>query len=138
MRAAIPSSQRNTDLHEEMVEAVNARQVPEGLIAPEFRIESRLTPATDHEYHGAAGLREWQSDLFEGFAGDAVFSVEKILAATDGFVVARFSVVGRALRSTEPVDLRWVGVMWFRDGKATRAIGYRSRDDAFKAVGLAE
>jgi ketosteroid isomerase-like protein len=138
MRAGKPSSQRNIEVHEGIVEAVNARVVPEDLLAPGFRIESRLTPATDREYHGAVGLREWQSDLFEGFAGRAAFSAQSIIAASDGFVVARFSVVGRALRSTEPVDLDWVGVTWFSDGRAMRAVGYRSEEDALKAVGLAD
>lgn len=138
MRAAIPSSQRNIDLHERIVEAVKAREVPADLLAPGFRIESRLTPATDRQYHGAEGLREWEDDLFEAFAGEADFGVEKVIAASDGFVVVRFSVAGRPLRSSEPVELRWVGVTWFRDEKATRAVGYKDQDDALKAVGLVE
>jgi ketosteroid isomerase-like protein len=138
MRAAVPSSQRNVDLHERIVAAVRARQVPVDLLAPGFRIESRLTPATDRQYHGSAGLREWEEDLFEAFAGEADFGVEQVLAASDGFVVVRFALVGRPLRASEPVELRWCGVTWFRDGKATRAVGYRDREDALRAVGLAE
>ncbi|HEY4895390.1 MAG TPA: nuclear transport factor 2 family protein [Solirubrobacteraceae bacterium] len=137
MRAALPSSQHNIDLHERIVEAVRARRVPAELLAPQFRIESRLTPATDRQYHGAEGLREWEDDLFEAFAGKVDFGVEKVIAASDSFVVVRFTVVGRPLRSSDPVELRWVGVTWFRDEKATRAVGYRDQDDALKAVGLA-
>jgi ketosteroid isomerase-like protein len=138
VRAAQPSSQRNVVLHERIVEAISERADPHEMLASGFRIESRITAATDYIYDGAAGLLEWAIDLFEGFAGDVNFAVKEILAAGDDFVVASFAAAGRALRSTEPVELHWVGVTWFRDQKATRHVGFTSREDALKAVGLSE
>jgi len=51
-------------------------------------------------------------------------------------VVAAFSVIGRGARSGQPLEFRWAGVTWFRDGKAIRAVGYTSRREALEAVGL--
>jgi len=49
-----------------------------------------------------------------------------------------FYVVGRGARSGMPLELRWAGATWFRDGKATRAIGYASPREALESVGLRE
>jgi len=136
LRAAGPSSQTSMQLHDAIVSAIRARDVPAHLLAPDFSMEVRATPATDYRYHGAPGLREWTSDLFEAFGSDAEYRVEEVIAAGAGFVVAMFVVVGRAVGSGDPLELRWPGVMWFRDGYATRAMGYGSRDEALAAVGL--
>jgi ketosteroid isomerase-like protein len=138
MRAATPSSKHNIDLHAQLAEAVRTREVPNGLLAPGFQIEGRVTPATDYKYHGAEGLREWAGDLLEDFVGGAELRVDEVIAASDDFVVARFSIVAPTADSANPVELRWVGVTWFRDDMATRTVGYTSRDDALKAVGLAD
>jgi ketosteroid isomerase-like protein len=136
LRAAGPSSQTSMQLHDAIVSAIRARDVPAHLLAPDFSMEVRATPATDYHYHGAPGLREWTSDLFEAFGPNAEYRVEEVIAAGAGFVVAMFVVVGRAVGSGDPLELRWPGVMWFRDGYATRAVGYGSRDEALAAVGL--
>ena len=60
------------------------------------------------------------------------------MACGEDFVVATFSVVGYGALSEEPLEFRWAGVTWFRDGKATRAIGYTTRREALEAVGLRE
>jgi ketosteroid isomerase-like protein len=136
LRAAGPSSQTSIGLQQAIVAAIGAREVPQHLLAPDFSIETRTTPATDYRYHGAPGLREWTSDLFEAFGPGADYRVEEVIAAGAGYVVAMFAVIGRAVGSGEPLELRWPGVMWFEDGRAKRAIGYRSRDEALAAVGL--
>jgi ketosteroid isomerase-like protein len=137
-RAASPSSQRNLEVHRDLLEAVTARRATDTLLAPGFFIESRMTPATDYKYHGAAGLREWGSDLLDAFIHGARLAIEEVIAASDDFVVATLSVAGRGAHAREPLELRWVGVMWFANGKATRVLGYASRPEALKAVGLAE
>jgi len=137
LRAAMPSSRRKIELHERIIESIGAREVPEALLAPDFRIESRVTAATDYSYVGAAGLSEWQRDLFESFAGEPRLAIEAVIVASDEFVVARFCASGPASQSTETVELRWVGVMWFQADRATRAVGFNSRDDALRAVGMA-
>ncbi|HEX3510831.1 MAG TPA: nuclear transport factor 2 family protein [Solirubrobacteraceae bacterium] len=138
LRAAGPSSQTSIGLQQAIVAAIAADEMPQHLLAPDFSIESRATPAVDYRYHGAPGLREWASDLFDAFGPGAEYRVEEVIAAGAGYVVAMFAVVGRAVGSGEPLELRWPGVMWFEDGRAKRAVGYHSRDEALAAVGLAE
>jgi ketosteroid isomerase-like protein len=137
-RAASPSSQRNIDLHRDLLEAVAARRAPDALLAPGFFIESRMTPATDYKYHGASGLREWASDLLDAFVHGAKLAIDEVIVASDDFVVATLSVSGRGAHAREPLELKWVGVTWFADGKAMRAHGYPDRPQALRAVGLAE
>jgi ketosteroid isomerase-like protein len=129
-------SQRNIDLHTRGAEAANARQVPEGLLAPGFRMENRVTAVTDNTYHGADGWREWMGDLFDVFAAGARYEVEEIIAASDEYVAAIICVSGIGARSGLPLSFRWAGVTWFHDGKAVRAVGYANRSDALEAVGL--
>ena len=138
VRAAGPSSQRNLALHAQIVEAIREGTVPDELLAPGFYIESRMTPATDYKYHGGDGLREWASDLFDAFADGPQYGVDEVIAASDTYVVAKFSAAGNSASSGEPVEVRWVGVTWFSDGRATRAEGYPNREQALRAVGLAE
>jgi ketosteroid isomerase-like protein len=131
-------SQRNIDLHTRGAEAANAREVPEDLLAPEFRMENRVTAVTDNTYHGADGWREWMSDLFDVFAAGARYEVEEIIAASEEYVAAIICVSGRGARSGLPLSFRWAGVTWFRNGKAVRAVGYASRAEALEAVGAHE
>jgi len=129
-------SQRNIDVHERVVRAVNAREVPDDVLAPDFQMENRASAVTDYTYYGERGWREWMGDLFESFAEGARYDVEEIIAVGEDFVAARFSVVGRGARSGQPLEFRWIGVTWFHEGKATRAVGYSSRSEALEAVGL--
>lgn len=128
--------QRNIDAHRSVVEAVNAREVPEALLAPGFSMENRLSAVTDYDYHGATGFADWMSDLFEVFAEGALYEVEEVLAAGEDYVAAMFCVAGRGARSRLPLEFRWAGVTWFRGGLATKAVGYSSREEALKAVDL--
>jgi ketosteroid isomerase-like protein len=131
-------SQRNIELHSRGAAAANAREVPLDLLAPGFRMENRVTAVTDNSYHGADGWREWMSDLFDVFADGARYEVEEIIAAGEDFVAAMLCVTGRGARSGLAITFRWAGVTWFRDGMATRAVGYATRGEALEAVGLHE
>lgn len=129
------SEQRNLAAHSRAVAAVVAREVPSEILAPGFRLENRVSAVTDYTYQGAAGWREWMSDLFEMFAEGVHYGVEELVTAGEDFVVASFCVEGIGARSGTPIQFRWAGVTWFRDGKATLAIAYPSRGDALRAVG---
>jgi len=132
----VENRERNLDAHRQVVEAVNAREVPEALLAPGFSMENRLSAVTDYSYHGAVGFADWMSDLFEVFAEGARYQVEEILAAGEDYVAAMFCVAGRGARSQLPLEFRWAGVTWFRGGRATKAVGYASPEEALKAVDL--
>jgi ketosteroid isomerase-like protein len=129
-------TQRNIEVHARMVAAVRARQVPDGLLAPGFHLENHAAAAIDYTYRGARGWREWMSDLFEAFAEGACYGVEELIAADDDFVAAMFCVVGLSVWSGNRLEFSWAGVTWFREGKATHAVGYASRAAALKAVEL--
>jgi hypothetical protein len=126
----------NLAAHERAVAAVRAREVPEEILAPRFWMENRVSAVTDYVYHGAMGWRDWMNDVFEVFAEGALYEVEEVLAKGDDFVVAKYRISGEGARSRMPLELRWVGVTWFRNGKLTRAVGYRNRREALEAVGL--
>jgi hypothetical protein len=130
------SEQRTIELHEAAVAAVQARRVPEEILAPGFRMENRVSAVTDYSYHGAMGWRDWMNDVFEFFVDGADYAVEELIAASEDFVVALFCIAGIGALTKMPLEFRWAGVTWFRDGKAIRAAGYPTRREALQAVGL--
>jgi ketosteroid isomerase-like protein len=130
-------SRENADIALRYAAAINARQVPEDLLASEFQMENVTTAVTDRVYHGAEGVRQWISDFFDVLDDDARYEARPIEAGDD-YVVGDISIVGRGSVSGAPLDLRHYGVMWIRDGKITRAVGYATRREALEAVGLRE
>lgn len=75
------------------------------------------------------------SDFFDVLDEAARFEAEPV-AAGDDYVVGRLRLAGRGSASGAPVDLRYYGVIWVRDGLIARAMGYATRREAFAAVGL--
>jgi ketosteroid isomerase-like protein len=134
-------SQENVEIFRRIIEAANVAD-PEAILGPllasSFRIENAPTAVTDNTYHGVQGTVAWRNDLAEGFTQGARFEVEAVLADTEDSVVARLALVGTGAHSGAPLHLRWMAVMWFHDGKATRGVGYASRHEALEAVGLRE
>ena len=128
------AAQRSIEIHARLVTAVCAREVPHRLLAPGFYMENHAAAAVDHVYCGTSGWREWMNDLFEVFAPGARYRVEEVMAAGEDFVVAAFRVDGASVRSGNWLVFRWVGVTWFRDGKAVSACGYSSAEVALEAV----
>jgi len=129
-------SQSIIDIHDRLVEAVNAREVPEELLGPGFRMEHRASTVTDRAYYGERGWREWMSDLFEVFAEGSRYTVEEVIAVGDDVLAATFCIAGHGRRSGQPLEFRWTGSTWFRGGTAIRAVGYSSRREALNALGL--
>lgn len=125
---------RNIELHALCVQAAAACTVPKALLAPDFRMENRVTAVTDQCYRGEDGWREWMSDLFDVFADGARYEVEEIVAAGHDYVAAMLRVSGRGARSGQPLSFRWAGVTWFRGEQALRAVGYATREQALAAV----
>jgi hypothetical protein len=93
-------------------------------------MEHHTAAATDYTYLGPRGWREWMSDLFECFAEGATYDTDEPSTAREDFVVATFHVTGVSVWSRNPLQLSWVGVTWFRNGQATRAVGVASRAHA--------
>ncbi|HTQ68806.1 MAG TPA: nuclear transport factor 2 family protein [Solirubrobacteraceae bacterium] len=133
-------SQENLDVYERAMATLAARVISDELaselLAPDFRIENAATAVTDKTYDGAAGVREWVRDIYEGMDEDSRYETEEILADGEDYVVARVRLVGHGVHSGASVTLRWVSVTWFEGGKATRSVGYLHRREALKAAVL--
>jgi ketosteroid isomerase-like protein len=134
-------SQENVETYQRGVAGVNGRDFSDALFAeictPDFRMENTSTAVTDKTYHGAQGVREWINDFFEAFGDDTRYENVEIIAQADDYVVSVVRLVGQGARSGAPLELRWVAVTWFEGAKMSRGVGYLSRREALKAVGLA-
>jgi hypothetical protein len=122
------------DAHGRVLEAVNARRVPEGELAPGFRMHNHVSAVTDYEYYGVSGFGDWIRDVFEVFEDGARYVAEEIIEVGEDYVAGRYSISGRGARSRSPLEFRWFGVTWFREGRAVRAVGCSSRDEAVEAI----
>jgi ketosteroid isomerase-like protein len=131
-------SEANVGFFLRLHEALDAREAPEQMYASDYRLDTVDTAVTSKTYHGSAGMREWIRDYFDVFGKGARLEVEEVIADGDDYVVGRVGLRGIGASSGAPLHLRWINVIWFSDGKATRAAGYRNRAEALEAVGLAE
>jgi hypothetical protein len=136
-------SKQNVEVFRRIIDAANLpTEEIEGVLAPllvpGLRMDNATTAVTDKTYYGLEGCLEWRADLAEGFAPGVRHEVEEILADTDDFVVGRQALIGTGANSGARLHLRWVTVMWFKDGKATRTVGYNTRREALQALGLEE
>jgi hypothetical protein len=134
-------SQENVALFRRIIDAANLptdeiEGVLTPLLVPGLRMENATTAVTDKTYYGVEGCLEWRADLAEGFAPGVRHEVEEILADSEEFVVGRQALIGTGAISGAPLHLRWVTVMWFENGKASRTVGYTTRREALEAVGL--
>lgn len=133
-------SQRNVELHQRGVAAIDAGALSDELFAelcePQFTLENTSTAVTDKTYRGVQGVREWRSDFLDAFEPGARHEIEEVIADGEDYVVSMLHFSGRGAGSGAPLVLRWVNVTWFRDGRMARAVGYLSRRDALDAVGL--
>jgi ketosteroid isomerase-like protein len=128
----------NVELAYRYAAALNARNVPDGLLTPDFVMVNAATAVTDKSYDGAPGVIEWTRDMFDAFDSSARFDIERVVADGDDFVVTVNRIGGAGARSGAPLVLRWAAVFWIRDGKLARVVGYARRRDALKAAGLDE
>jgi ketosteroid isomerase-like protein len=117
-------------------DALTLGEVPE-FVAPDVRFENTKTAVTDKTYVGFEGIRDWRRDLFEAFADGARLAVDEVVAEGEDYVVAIVSCSGRGAASGAPLNLRWVTVLYFRDGRLTRSANFVSRREALEAVGQA-
>ena len=130
-------SRENVEILRRYTAAINAREVPEDLLAPEFQVETVTTAVTDGTYRGADGLRQWISDFFDVLGEDGRYETRPVEAGDD-YVVGEVGIVGSGAVSGAPMNLHHYGVVWIRDGKITRAVGYPTCREALDAVGLRE
>jgi hypothetical protein len=131
-------SQENVELVYRYGEALNAREVPDGLLAPGFVMVNAETAVTDGTFEGPDGVIRWTRDILGVVEEDSPFYVKEILAHQDDFVVASVGVEGTAVQSRMPFAFEWAAAFWCSNGQLTRVVGYLRLGEALEAVGLKE
>jgi hypothetical protein len=131
-------SQENVALAYRYGDALNAREVPDGLLAPGFVMENAVTAVTDGTFRGPDGVIDWTRDILDFLEEESPFFVERIEADGDSFVVATVGIAGTAEQSKMPVEFRWAAAFWCSEGRLTRVVGFLQLSEALKAVGLEE
>ena len=131
-------SQENVALAYRYGDALNARKVPDGLLAPGFVMVNAATAVTDGTFHGPEGVIRWTRDILDLVEEESPFSIEKIVADQDDFVVATVRIEGTARRSQVPIVFHWAAAFWCDAGRLTRVVGYLQLEEALEAVGLTE
>jgi hypothetical protein len=131
-------SQENVELAYRYGDALNARKVPEGLLADGFVMVNADTAVTDGTFHGEAGVIKWTGDILDLVEEASPFFIEKIVAHQDDFVVATVGIEGTAQQSRMPIAFRWAAAFCCSEGRLTRVVGYLELSEALNAVGLAE
>jgi ketosteroid isomerase-like protein len=89
------------------------------------------------EMHGKDAVRRYLQDWLDTFEGITSVPTE-LIDAGDDLVVAALHVTGRARLSGIKTELRYAVAYTVRDGRIVRGREYADRDEALKAVGLAE
>jgi ketosteroid isomerase-like protein len=129
-------SQRHVEIAYRFVDALNARDVPDDLLAPDFVLTNADSMVSAGPYHGVAGANEWARDILDLIEEERPLAIERIEAHGDDFVVAATIVQGTARLSRIPVEFRWTTVVWCCDGRIARVAGFLDLGEALRAVGL--
>jgi ketosteroid isomerase-like protein len=129
-------SQQSVETVRRAIAAINARDLDAYLACCIENVEL-LTPAVGAEYLGADGIRRFFADI-EDAGPDFRIEVQRVQAIGDSHALAllRVSSTGRA--SGIVTGAESANVYDFIDGKISRIRIFLDRDEALKAVGLAE
>jgi ketosteroid isomerase-like protein len=131
-------SRENVETVGRAIAAINAREIDTYLACCTENVEL-LTPAAPlgAEYVGANGIRRFFTDI-EDVGPDFRIDVQSVRAAGDSNVIVfmRTSATGRA--SGLVTGTEGTNVYEFIEGKISRIRIFLDRDEALKAVGLAE
>jgi ketosteroid isomerase-like protein len=130
-------SQENVDLVRRWFDGLARGELSPELCDPELRIENVAEFPITGPYHGHEGLRRWWQDVAEAFE-EMRFEVEKLFDVDEERVLSVQRIVGRFRLTGIEVDTPWASVLWVKNGKLARAVGYASQRRAFKAAGLSE
>ncbi len=106
-----------------------------GLIDPEIEIVNFKSFPLTRPYHGHEGLAEWLADLSEPF-DEFGFELVEVLADADEQVVLTLRASGTSRSGGPPFALEWGAIYTFREGRITRAEGFRTGEEALRAAGL--
>jgi ketosteroid isomerase-like protein len=129
-------SQENVETVGRAIAAINARDVDAYLACCTENVEL-LMPLAGADYVGADGVKRFFTDI-EDIGPDFRLEVQRVQAIDDGNALAfvRFRSTGRA--SGIVTGAESANAYDFIDGKISRIRIFLDRNEALKAVGLAE
>jgi ketosteroid isomerase-like protein len=130
-------SQENVETVGRAIAAINARNIDAYLACCTENVELLIAESVGAEYLGADGIKRFFTDI-EDVGPDFRIEVQRVQALGDSNVLAflRVSSTGRA--SGIVTGAESANVYDFIDGKISRIRIFLDRDEALKAVGLAE
>jgi ketosteroid isomerase-like protein len=86
-------------------------------------------------YRGHDGVLQWLAEMSEPFE-EFRFEPLEVLAHDDEHVVYTCRATGKSKSGGPPFALVWAAVWTFRDGKVVKTEGFRTAEEALRAVGL--
>src|SRR6478672_2745753 len=133
-------SQENVEIVREIYRAVARRDAGSAfsVYADDivWEVSARRELVMDRVYHGHEGVRRFWRDALSAF-GEVDLDVEELIDAGDRVVaLIREREIGRTSRV--PVEASHAAVWTLADGKVIRMQVFDDRQQALKAVGLAE
>ena len=131
-------SQENVELVRRMMDEWNRGEISETSIRSAYHPDVEFLPlraATEGAYRGLAGIEKFVADTREVFDK---FEMRYKLRDLGERVLAWGTIHVRARQSGIETEIATGGVFEFRDGKIVRWEDLRSKEEALKAVGLAE
>ena len=130
-------SQENVDLVREAYDAYNRDGITGILRYLDPEVEWRNAPDSPNAgvFIGHEGVVEWQGMVDTGFK-DMYFEPERIDQLPQGQVLVSVRFRFRAPTSDVQVEVPFVHLMTWRDGKVTKFSMFTDRNEALKAVRL--
>jgi ketosteroid isomerase-like protein len=129
-------SQENVETVGRAIAAINARDL-DGYLACCTENVELLLPMAGAEYLGADGIRRFFTDI-EDIGPDFRIEVQRVQAIGDSNALAFVRVRSTGRASGIVTGAESTNVYDFVDGKISRIRIFLDRDEALKAVGLAE
>jgi ketosteroid isomerase-like protein len=112
-------------------------EAPLELLDPDVEIHMFRGSPIAGPYLGHDGVRQWMRDTFDVIEAWRLELDEVVTGDNPDVVVALQRFVGRMKHTDLPANFPLAVVVRFRDGRIVRFEGYRERDEAVAAAGIA-
>ena len=99
------------------------------LIAPEVEWRTQI-----ESYRGHEGVRQWQGTFEEAFENGRI-EPEEIIDAGGDRVLSVTSMRGRARLTGMDMELQFVALWTFRDGRIVKVDSFETKEEALRAAG---
>ena len=128
-------SVENVELVRRWIEGFRVEELSLEICDPEIEIRNWEESPITGPYHGHDGVRQWWSELEDGFENVHMELIDVIDAGEDRVLVVQ-RLVGRFRLTGIDADHTWGAVVSTRQGKIVSAIGYATPGEAKQAAGL--